>query len=309
MPNRRRVSSSCAILQSKGRENWRVPLRCKGEKSVYTIGRHPNCSLQLSDMHISSKHLTISCRYKSSDSCKEDRDHDGDENDDEANEDSDQVVIELTDTSSNGTWLNGEKLERGRPVLLKSGSEVSFPCDEPLQADYTFIIHIPSVEEDTDTACIGSSTGGGALSSYGGTHTKADKDWNHQFSEQWKEVQKQENELILNVSRLAARVYACNDTISKHQQISAVEEENEERNVLVEKTPPTVSFKEFETGMNELLLANKNTVQVLRSMFDSMKLARNEILLCESMTEDDRASILNKLDTSRWEAVMRAISE
>mmetsp|Transcript_17152 Transcript_17152/g.19497 ORF Transcript_17152/g.19497 Transcript_17152/m.19497 type:complete len:255 (-) Transcript_17152:197-961(-) len=111
----------CATLQSKGRKDWTIPLKCRRSKAKYTLGRDNACSFILSDMHISSKHVTIALQKNENSS----------------------ISFEILDSSSNGTWLNGVKLRRGDPVVLLDGYEVSLPCDEHLSEDYTFIVNIP----------------------------------------------------------------------------------------------------------------------------------------------------------------------
>ena len=49
-----------ATLSSKGRPGWTIALK-ENSLEAYTIGRHPSCSLVLTDMHISSKHLSLLC--------------------------------------------------------------------------------------------------------------------------------------------------------------------------------------------------------------------------------------------------------
>ena len=49
-----------ATLRSKGRPGWTIALKDR-HAEAYTIGRHPSCSLVLTDMHISSKHLSLLC--------------------------------------------------------------------------------------------------------------------------------------------------------------------------------------------------------------------------------------------------------
>lgn len=47
-------------LSSIGRPGWKLVLKENG-RGGYTLGRHPTCSLVLTDMHISTKHLSLEC--------------------------------------------------------------------------------------------------------------------------------------------------------------------------------------------------------------------------------------------------------
>lgn len=84
-------------LQSRGRKDWVITLTFTSRRRERTIGRAPACSLQLQDPHISSRHLLIK-------------------------EGGSGFVIE--DCSTNGTWLDGERLQKGVAVELEDGAEV-----------------------------------------------------------------------------------------------------------------------------------------------------------------------------------------
>eukprot|EP00347_Sterkiella_histriomuscorum_P012623 403367860 len=69
----------------------------------FTIGRTPNNSYQIQDQKISGTHCKISMRV---------------------DEESGKMIVSLEDTSSNGTYYNGEKLSKGQTRDLKNGDEI-----------------------------------------------------------------------------------------------------------------------------------------------------------------------------------------
>lgn len=64
-----------------------------------------------------------------------------------------EAVVVLLDKSTNGTFVNGEKVGRGATRLLKSGNELAFgtllPQSEPLY-DYRFIYHFSAAGPPTE---------------------------------------------------------------------------------------------------------------------------------------------------------------
>lgn len=121
------TTSSSTTRQAK---NVWATLKSKGaikEKCAYfstervippiTIGRHPASSIVLNDPHVSSKHATLEQIVTSNGEYK----------------------VFVTETSSNGTYLNGFLLKRGERTELNDKDVLSLPCDEGEDKnDYTF---------------------------------------------------------------------------------------------------------------------------------------------------------------------------
>lgn len=171
-----------------------------------TIGRHPASSLVLPDMHISSKHLTL--RQITSNGYR-------------------KIFIE--DTSSNGTWVNGERIAKAVPMELKHGDEVSFPCEETNRQEYSFVFRI-----------IGSNIASSPLSTLASTLTTTSPNQqisaddttgvasalatspgllpdfiDNQMLEEWKLIQDQCDSISREASRVAATVYESSENIQE----------------------------------------------------------------------------------------------
>ena len=95
-----------AELVSHGNAEWAMRF-VEGEARAFTVGRHPTSSLVLEDKHISSKHLSVAQRADA--------------------HGRPQVYVE--DSSTNGTWLNGDRLSKGERVTLADGAEIQLPSD------------------------------------------------------------------------------------------------------------------------------------------------------------------------------------
>ncbi|KNC78818.1 CAMK/RAD53 protein kinase [Sphaeroforma arctica JP610] len=79
---------------------------------VYTIGRNANCDIKLSKPTISNQHANIKVVREGS------------------SVDMDAVygvIVFLSDTSTNGTYLNNERVGKGNKKLLKDGDIISLP--------------------------------------------------------------------------------------------------------------------------------------------------------------------------------------
>ena len=80
-------------------------LECSGEAGLL-VGRHVECSLRLDNVRISNKHAIIGPPASNGDIC-------------------------ITDTSTNGTFVNNVKLDKNAPRLLRDGDMVAFVGGEP----------------------------------------------------------------------------------------------------------------------------------------------------------------------------------
>eukprot|EP00051_Salpingoeca_urceolata_P006284 m.83313 g.83313 ORF g.83313 m.83313 type:complete len:484 (+) comp14762_c0_seq2:55-1506(+) len=88
----------------------------------YTFGRHATCDFTFEDPVISNRHCTIA-REKPLGCSQED--------------DSDLAVF-LTDTSSNGTYVNNERVGKGNRIALKHGNIVSLTQKKQAAPSYVF---------------------------------------------------------------------------------------------------------------------------------------------------------------------------
>ena len=99
--------------------------------TVLTVGRGPASGMVFSDGHVSTRHLTLEV----------------------VREDDGSTAVLLHESSSNGTWVNGERLERGDVVRLPDRAEVELPCaDEEDKRDFTLIVERLSSEEAAEIA-------------------------------------------------------------------------------------------------------------------------------------------------------------
>ncbi|EJD42329.1 SMAD/FHA domain-containing protein [Auricularia subglabra TFB-10046 SS5] len=74
-------------------------------QNVYTIGRHQNCDFRLASPKISNVHCEITYRGG------------------EEGGDGKEVTVE--DKSTNGTFINGIKIGKGKHMLLEQGNELT----------------------------------------------------------------------------------------------------------------------------------------------------------------------------------------
>ena len=89
----------CAALFWWGPTGEAEPLRLDGPERKITVGRRPDCTLTLSDLRVSGLHIAI---YLGADG-----------------------RILARDTSSNGTFLNGERMVKGDGLQLHQGDVLS----------------------------------------------------------------------------------------------------------------------------------------------------------------------------------------
>ncbi len=169
-----------------------------------TIGRHPASSLVLPDMHISSKHLTL--RQITSNGFR-------------------KIFIE--DTSSNGTWVNGERIAKAVPIELKHGDELSFPCEEANRQEYSFVFkiigsNVASSPLSTLTSTMTTSPNQvsaddatGAISTITTSPGLLPDFVDNQILEEWKLLQDQCDSISREASRVAATVYESSENIQE----------------------------------------------------------------------------------------------
>jgi len=193
-----------AELRSVGRKEWVLRFDT-ARRSQFVVGRNPSCALVLADMHISSKHLQVSQRI-SPEGLRE-------------------VVVE--DSSSNGTWIDGERLERGVPVRLLHGSEIAFPSEEKDQQNYTFVFSERQNAKRLDgEAAEGDQAADAAMRLHlSSPLSNEEASYAHREQqrslEQWKELEELQNQLTLEASRLAACVYANEKTMREMERVAA----------------------------------------------------------------------------------------
>jgi len=191
-----------------------------------TIGRSPDSSLVLNDMHISGKHLTLVQGYSQAG----------------------ERCISAVDSSSNGTWLDGERLASDYPVTLRHGNVILLPSDEGLQHLFSFVF-IEFAKEIK----------GGAE---GITIVTADTMTKDEM-EQWRKIDKLHARLTAETSRLAAKVYSAQD----NGQFNLIDEQNLKE-----------SNEHMRVAIEDLLSKMKET-SLLISSHTSLTKEEKEILL------------------------------
>lgn len=138
------------------------------KQPMQTIGRNPASTLCLTDnMTVSNRHVSLEQHLS-----KEGR----------------RSVV-LHESSSNGTWVNGVQYHKGSSLELRSGAEVSFPCEDTMSVDrkkdFTFVFQV--LGESLDKP-----------------HEP------HEPATEWIKLQEQCDELSKEAARLAASVYSNN---------------------------------------------------------------------------------------------------
>ncbi|VDB94715.1 unnamed protein product [Peniophora sp. CBMAI 1063] len=99
------------------------PIYLSKPKTIYTLGRDPANDIYLPGVKISYEHCIITWN--------------GQENDD--------IVVSVRDTSSNGTWINGQRVEPTYTRVLRDGNEVAFATplyQQHADEDYRYIFRI-----------------------------------------------------------------------------------------------------------------------------------------------------------------------
>ncbi|VDC07567.1 unnamed protein product [Peniophora sp. CBMAI 1063] len=92
-------------------------------KKTYTVGRSPRSDIHFTGMKISFNHCTIIWNGR---------------------EDS-QALVSVQDSSTNGTWINSVRLEKGHTRVLRDGNEIAFGAPNPEKEssdDYRFIFRM-----------------------------------------------------------------------------------------------------------------------------------------------------------------------
>jgi E3 ubiquitin-protein ligase CHFR len=102
-------------------------LHClKPTSPVFSFGRHPACNWRTDDRRVSTNHCEIS--WNSNASCSE-------------------TSITCVDNSTNGTFINGKRLGKGKSAVLRSGDVIALVVDVP---DMTFKFQSTVVEQSTE---------------------------------------------------------------------------------------------------------------------------------------------------------------
>lgn len=183
-----------AVLQSKGRSEWMVELSFNKRRTERMIGRAPGCSLVLTDPHISSRHV----RFRAGTAA-----------------DGVTPCVVVEDSSTNGTWLNGNQLTKGVPVPMEDGCELKLPCDEALAADHTFVLTVPPAVDGTATypganpsALFGLGAQDGSATGVAITGAAVD-------DQAWAEVDALHDKVVAEAARLAACIYVTHDSVQE----------------------------------------------------------------------------------------------
>ena len=168
-------------------------LQCRGDSNVsldvrvgatVIVGRHPSCALTLPDPHISSKHLALTAAI------------DGDTG---------NLAAIARDSSSNGTFVNGERIQTKTQIQIVEGDVVAFPCHDNLTEMYTFEVKLCQGEQGA------TSNPASAVASspkFSGTQ-RGVKDESSQIGDAtWSKLESLQKELLLEASRLSASVFA-----------------------------------------------------------------------------------------------------
>ncbi|KAJ1911066.1 serine/threonine protein kinase, partial [Mycoemilia scoparia] len=82
----------------------------------YTIGRHRNCDIRVINPHISNRHCII---YKITTSTSNIKSHTTNRSSGESRD-----VVYIEDTSTNGTHINGKRIQKNKPYRLKDGDTI-----------------------------------------------------------------------------------------------------------------------------------------------------------------------------------------
>ncbi|GBG28669.1 Serine/threonine-protein kinase cds1 [Hondaea fermentalgiana] len=267
-----------ARVESRGNPDWVLQFDT-GRRSSFTLGRHPSCSLVLSDMHISSKHLSITQRV-SPEGLRE-------------------VVVE--DSSSNGTWIDAERLERGVPVRLLNGSEIVFPCEDVERDNYCFVFKVLADPNQTSAADVEqqaseASSSVSPLSSEEASYAQQEQ---NKSAEQWQALEKVQDELTAEASRLAASIYMNDSAVENLRRLAkegAPQEEDEDAGTTIFKSP--------EDAIIELKTANENLTSVIEAMVGAMQAARSVLEDSLSISEADRDTALEALHLDKFEEAL-----
>jgi hypothetical protein len=277
-----------AELVSHGNAEWAMRF-VEGEARAFTVGRHPTSSLVLEDKHISSKHLSVAQRV----------DAHGRQ----------QVYVE--DSSTNGTWLNGDRLIKGERVTLADGAEIQLPSEDTEWRNYSFRFRVLAVGEAApvgpgsplgavaEGSEEGSDSGGEtaplsyepAGSANGGALTRAEAAFvlseETESNEQWRELDKLQEQLAREASRLAASVFGNSATAL------ALE----------------AAAREVGSGaaLAELERANAQLVRVIEGMVASMRAGAEVLRSAPSVSDADRGAVLHALNLERYERALRAL--
>ncbi|KZV72852.1 Pkinase-domain-containing protein [Peniophora sp. CONT] len=92
-------------------------------KINYSVGRNPRCDIHFTGMKISFNHCIISWNGR------EDK----------------SALVSVQDSSTNGTWINGVRLEKGHSQVLRDGNEIAFGAPHAAKEsddDYRFIFRL-----------------------------------------------------------------------------------------------------------------------------------------------------------------------
>lgn len=257
-------------LRSLGRPDWVIQFKSDDPPSlVHTIGRHPSCSLVLPDMCISSKHVTITQR-RSADGLRE---------------------IWVEDLSSNGTWVNNEKLDKKTPTLLRSGAELGFPSEDDDRENYTFTFS--ELLEDgapgfaDEAGAIGAASGHLALTPKEIEYERVEK---QQRKEDWEKLNELQMQLVEETSRLAASIYSNETLLLKHLDSRGDGSDK------ADKASQNLQDRSSKTY--------NNLVNIIQLMVSNMNSARDLANKLPSLSSNDRNKMVEALKVDRYERAL-----
>lgn len=283
-----------AKFQSEGNPDWVLHFD-SGRRSSFTLGRHPSCSLVLSDMHISSKHISISQKV-SPEGLRE-------------------VMVE--DSSSNGTWVDGVRLERGVPVCLVHGSEVVLPCEDVDRKNYAFVFNIvadPNPNSPRNLAQPINETQANPSTNFSGSSYHVGEEQS-KSAEQWQALEKVQEQLTSEASRLAASIYmndAAVENLRKLTNEGAPEEDDDDEDddhnhdhvQDHEDDAGTTIFNSPEDALLDLKTANENLTAVIEAMVGAMQTTRAILEDSLTISDEDRDVAIEAMHLDKFQEAL-----
>ena len=194
-----------AILKSMKCPEWNLEFHTI-KRGCFTIGRLENCSVTLSDLRISDRHLLIYQKINAV-GCLE---------------------VNIEDNSTNGTFINGQRMEPHIPNILHNNSQISFPCEDYLRQDYIFIFIVVENKAINIQSPLKLTTAPKVLDN---EQSNLGSDKNNDNFIKWEELEEVKNNLIKETCRLTASVYSNNKIIdllmnASDSEFTVDEEEN-----------------------------------------------------------------------------------
>mmetsp|Transcript_10003 Transcript_10003/g.16387 ORF Transcript_10003/g.16387 Transcript_10003/m.16387 type:complete len:260 (-) Transcript_10003:1747-2526(-) len=252
-------------VQSQGVPKWFVEFDDL-EGGRFTFGRHPSCDVHLSDPHVSSKHLVLFQKFTAQ----------GD------------PQIGFEEMSSNGTFVNGEKVIAGTKGVLEDGTIIEFPCDDNSRENFRFVL-TKLLEPRRQ---VGNGTGHGTRRfEFSRTSKQADGEKeddgvrsqspsSQQHPEEWLELERLQNLLTVETSRLAASIFS-NEDIAKERKLP-------------------LEPKELE-------LVDCNYKRIIQDILASMRSVATKVSASKTISEDERSGILEELNLDKYSAAFNEL--